>query len=225
MVYVSANEKAVSLNLHRYSEVEVDDAAASKGLKQSSSMFRSFSRKRKTGGGGDGVGGDSVPGSPGSPGVASPGVASPGGAGAGVASGSGGGGGRAYKVFASMGRVRFARVEGTKPRLQPEAARGKSRGGEGSQALDPKTALARLRQLTSEQRVEAVRGVVRGVVSDLTDAEVDWSKTVFDNGMHSLNAVELLSRVNEALGRVGGTFFTLFYKSKHVQLTTPSVSM
>ena len=100
-----------------------------------------------------------------------------------------------------MGRVRFARVEGTKPRLQPEAARGKGRPNEpGSQSLDPKTALARLRQLTLEQRVEAVRSVIRGVVSDLTDAEVDWSKTVFDNGMHSLNAVELLSRVNEALG-------------------------
>ena len=29
---------------------------------------------------------------------------------------------------------------------------------------------------------------------------MDFAKTVFDNGMHSLNAVELLSRVNAALG-------------------------
>ena len=109
--------------------------------------------------------------------------------------------GKAYRTFAAMGRVRFARVEGTKPRLQPETARGKNRaGGEGMQTLDPKTSLARLRQLTAEQRIEAIRSVIRGVVVDLTDTEVDWAKTVFDNGMHSLNAVELLSRVNEALG-------------------------
>ena len=45
--------------------------------------------------------------------------------------------------------------------------------------------LARLRQLTLEQRVESIGSVVRAVVSDLTDAEVDFEKTVFDNGMHS----------------------------------------
>jgi acyl-CoA thioesterase FadM/acyl carrier protein len=45
-----------------------------------------------------------------------------------------------------------------------------------------------------------VRAVVRSVVLDLTDQEVDFDKTTFDNGMHSLNAVELLSRVNDTLG-------------------------
>ena len=105
------------------------------------------------------------------------------------------------EVFAAMGRVRFARVEGSKPRLQPEGRRAeRDAAGARAQTLDPKTSLARLRQLTTEQRVEAVRSVIRLTVSDLTDTDVDFDKTVFDNGMHSLNAVELLSRVNEALG-------------------------
>jgi acyl-coenzyme A synthetase/AMP-(fatty) acid ligase/acyl-CoA thioesterase FadM len=191
-------------------------------------MFRSLTRKRKSGGNGGGGVASGSPGPRGSPVVLGQGGGGPswadgresengvGGAEAGTAVegiGPEGGGidraetegvrvgnGKTYKVFAAMGRVRFARVEGTKPRLQPEGGRGKSRGNDGSQALDPKTALARLRQLTTDQRVEAVRSVVRGVVSDLTDAEVDFDKTVFDNGMHSLNAVELLARVNEALG-------------------------
>ena len=98
-------------------------------------------------------------------------------------------------VFASMGRAKFARVEGVKPRLQPTKAKEANPTASpfGSQTLDPKTALARLRQLTTEQRVDAVRSVIGSIVSDLTDADVDFSKTVFDNGMHSLNAVELLS--------------------------------
>jgi hypothetical protein len=100
-----------------------------------------------------------------------------------------------------MGRVRFARVEGVKPREQPENRRSERDAlGARAQTLDPKTSLARLRQLTGEQRVEAVRSVIRFTVSDLTDTDVDFDKTVFDNGMHSLNAVELLSRVNDALG-------------------------
>jgi len=105
-------------------------------------------------------------------------------------------------VFASMGRARFARVEGVKPRLQPAKAKEANPTASpfGSQTLDPKTALARLRQLTTEQRVDAVRSVIGSIVSDLTDADVDFSKTVFDNGMHSLNAVELLSRLNQTLG-------------------------
>jgi acyl-coenzyme A synthetase/AMP-(fatty) acid ligase/acyl-CoA thioesterase FadM len=107
-----------------------------------------------------------------------------------------------YEAFAALGRVRFARVEGTKPRFQPEHRRPtfESAAGSRAQTLDPKTSLARLRQLSAEQRVEAVRSVIRSTVSDLMDAEVDFEKTVFENGMHSLNAVELLSRVNEALG-------------------------
>jgi len=106
------------------------------------------------------------------------------------------------ETFAAMGRVRFARVEGTKPRLQPEARRPANESAQHgrAQTLDPATSLARLRQLTPEQRVEAVRAVVRATVLDLTDQEVDFDKTTFDNGMHSLNAVELLSRVNETLG-------------------------
>jgi hypothetical protein len=104
-------------------------------------------------------------------------------------------------TFAAMGRVRFARVEGVKPREQPENRRSERDAlGARAQTLDPKTSLARLRQLTGEQRVEAVRSVIRFTVSDLTDTDVDFDKTVFDNGMHSLNAVELLSRVNDALG-------------------------
>ena len=59
---------------------------------------------------------------------------------------------------------------------------------------------ASLRQLTTEQRVDAVRSVLGSIVYDLTDVDVDFSKTVFDNGMHSLNAVELLSRLNQTLG-------------------------
>ena len=107
-----------------------------------------------------------------------------------------------WETFAAMGRVRFARVEGTKPRLQPEQRRPKNESAQHgrAQTLDPATSLARLRQLTPEQRVEAVRAVVRSVVLDLTDQEVDFDKTTFDNGMHSLNAVELLSRVNDTLG-------------------------
>ena len=107
-----------------------------------------------------------------------------------------------WETFAAMGRVRFARVEGTKPRLQPETRRPANESAPHglAQTLDPATSLARLRQLTSEQRVEAVRSVVRATVLDLTDQEVDFDKTTFDNGMHSLNAVELLSRVNGALG-------------------------
>jgi len=107
-----------------------------------------------------------------------------------------------WETFAAMGRVRFARVEGTKPRLQPEQRRPKNESAQHgrAQTLDPATSLARLRQLTPEQRVEAVRSVVRATVLDLTDQEVDFDKTTFDNGMHSLNAVELLSRVNETLG-------------------------
>ena len=108
--------------------------------------------------------------------------------------------GETYVVFAAMGRVRFARVEGSRPRLQPASTNKRAAETGRAQILDPKTALARLRQLTLEQRVESIRSVVRAVVSDLTDAEVDFEKTVFDNGMHSLNAVELLSRVNESLG-------------------------
>ena len=106
------------------------------------------------------------------------------------------------ETFAAMGRVRFARVEGAKPRLQPEARRPANESAQHgrAQTLDPKTSLMRLRQLTPEQRVEAVRSVVRATVLDLTDQEVDFDKTTFDNGMHSLNAVELLSRVNETLG-------------------------
>ena len=105
-------------------------------------------------------------------------------------------------VFASMGRAKFARVEGVKPRLQPTKAKEANPTASpfGSQTLDPKTALARLRQLTTEQRVDAVRSVIGSIVSDLTDVDVDFSKTVFDNGMHSLNAVELLSRLNQTLG-------------------------
>ena len=105
-----------------------------------------------------------------------------------------------YKTFAAMSRVRFARVEGTKPRLQPAAARHAPPPTGAAQILDPKTALDRLRHLTPEQREDAIRAVVRGVVVDLTDVEPDFDKTVFDNGMHSLNAVELLTRVNDALG-------------------------
>ena len=107
-----------------------------------------------------------------------------------------------WETFAAMGRVRFARVEGAKPRLQPETRRpaNESAPHGRAQTLDPATSLARLRQLTPEQRVEAVRSVVRTTVLDLTDQEVDFDKTTFDNGMHSLNAVELLSRVNDALG-------------------------
>ena len=106
------------------------------------------------------------------------------------------------ETFAAMGRVRFARVEGTKPRLQPDNRRPANESAQHgrAQTLDPATSLARLRQLTPEQRVEAVRAVVRATVLDLTDQEVDFDKTTFDNGMHSLNAVELLSRVNETLG-------------------------
>ena len=109
---------------------------------------------------------------------------------------------RGMETFAAMGRVRFARVEGAKPRLQPEARRPANDAAQHgrAQTLDPKTSLMRLRQLTPEQRVEAVRSVVRATVLDLTDQEVDFDKTTFDNGMHSLNAVELLSRVNETLG-------------------------
>ena len=88
-----------------------------------------------------------------------------------------------------MSRVRFARVEGTKPRLQPAAARHAPPPTGAAQILDPKTALDRLRHLTPEQREDAIRAVVRGVVVDLTDVEPDFDKTVFDNGMHSLNAV------------------------------------
>ena len=106
------------------------------------------------------------------------------------------------KVFASLGRARFARVEGVKPRLQPTKQKEANPTSSpfGSQTLDPKTALARLRQLTQPQRVDAVRSVIGSIVSDLTDADVDFGKTVFDNGMHSLNAVELLSRLNQTLG-------------------------
>ena len=109
---------------------------------------------------------------------------------------------RGMETFAAMGRVRFARVEGAKPRLQPEARRPANESAQHgrAQTLDPKTSLMRLRQLTPEQRVEAVRSVVRATVLDLTDQDVDFDKTTFDNGMHSLNAVELLSRVNETLG-------------------------
>ena len=66
--------------------------------------------------------------------------------------------------------MRHYSVEGTRPRLQPTARQGNGGGAGGS--LDPATSLARLRQLGLEQRVEAVRSVIRGVVADLTDAEV-----------------------------------------------------
>jgi acyl-coenzyme A synthetase/AMP-(fatty) acid ligase/acyl-CoA thioesterase FadM len=103
-------------------------------------------------------------------------------------------------AFAAMGRVRFARVEGSRPRLQPAPRPGAGASTGRAQTLDPATALARLRQLTPEQRIESVRDVVRKVVEDLTELEPDFSKSAFDNGMHSLAAVELLSRVNASLG-------------------------
>ena len=103
-------------------------------------------------------------------------------------------------AFAAMGRVRFARVEGSRPRLQPAPRPGAGASTGRAQTLDPATALARLRQLTPEQRIESVHDVVRKVVEDLTELEPDFSKSAFDNGMHSLAAVELLSRVNASLG-------------------------
>jgi len=105
------------------------------------------------------------------------------------------------KAFSAMERVRFARVDGKKPRLQPKSLGKRSNNG-GLQTQDPKETLSQLRQLTEEKRLDAISTVVRDVISDLTDTEVDFEKTAFENGMHSLNAVELLSRINNMLGTV-----------------------
>ena len=100
-----------------------------------------------------------------------------------------------YKVFAAMERVRFARVEGKKPRLQPEV----SHKSIYDSVLDPKTAISSLRQLPEEERLNKIRSLVDVAASDLTGSVVDFDKTVFDNGLHSLNVVEFLNRINTAL--------------------------